>query len=134
MITGLAHVCFHTPDLDRIVRFYTDGLGLPVAFEFKRPDGSRCGAYFKLGRRTFLEFFVGDIPASEEVRTAYKHICLEVDDLAATVAELRGRGIEVGDPMLGSDNSWQAWLKDPDGNAIEFHQYTPESWQAPYLA
>jgi hypothetical protein len=31
------------------------------------------------------------------------------------------------------DHSWQAWITDPDGNKIELHDYTPESWQAPFL-
>lgn len=133
MITGLAHTCFHTRDLDRILRFYTEGLGLSLAFEFRNENGDRFGAYVKIGRRTFLEFFLGDIPSPAEARSPFRHICLEVDDLAKSVAEFRARGIEVSDPKLGSDNSWQAWTADPDGNAIEFHQYTPESWQAPHL-
>ena len=49
-------------------------------------------------------------------------------------AHLRGRGVEVSDPKLGSDQSWQAWITDPDGNRIELHDYTAESWQAPHLA
>jgi hypothetical protein len=35
----------------------------------------------------------------------------------------------VGEVSLGSDQSWQAWLADPDGNRIELHAYTPESKQ-----
>lgn len=132
MVTGLAHACFNTSNLDAIVAFYRDGLGLPVAFEFKRDDGSRCGVYFRLGRRTFLEFFAGTIAARADGQT-YRHICLEVDDLPKTVAEFRSRGVKVTDPTLGKDHSWQAWLGDPDGNAIELHAYTPESWQAPHL-
>ena len=49
------------------------------------------------------------------------------------MAELRARGVEVSDPKLGSDQSWQAWLADPDGNRIELHGYTPDSHQAPSL-
>lgn len=134
MIKGLAHACFNTRDLDRIVRFYTEGLGLSVAFEFRNEKNERTGVYIKLGNRSFLEFFLGDLPAPDAFKTPYKHICLEVDDLAASVAEFRAHGVKMTDPMLGSDHSWQAWTADPDGNAIEFHQYTPESWQTPHLA
>jgi len=65
---------------------------------------------------------------------SFRHICLEVDDIESTVQELRDRGIEVSDPKLGKDQSWQVWITDPDGNRFELHQYTPESWQAPALA
>jgi predicted enzyme related to lactoylglutathione lyase len=50
-----------------------------------------------------------------------------------TVAELRARGVEVSDPVLEMDHSWQAWLSDPEGNRIELHSYTPASWQTPHL-
>lgn len=132
MITGLAHVCFLTADLDRAVAFYRDQLGLPVAFEFKRDDGTRYGVYLKLGRRTFIEIFSGELGPRAD-RQTYRHICLEVDDVPRTVEELRGRGLQVGDAKLGLDQSWQAWLADPDGNPIELHGYTARSWQAPHL-
>ena len=132
MITGLAHTCFNTKNLDAIVTFYRDQLGLPVAFEFLRDDGTRFGVYFKLGRRTFLEFFTGNIGQRVDGQT-YRHICLEVDDLPATVVTLRSRNVEVSEPKLGTDHSWQAWITDPDGNRIELHDYTPQSWQTPHL-
>ena len=130
MITGIAHLCFTTPDLDRVLGFY-GALGLPVAFEFKRDDGARYGAYLRVGNRAFIEFFVGG-PKPANAAT-YQHICLEVDDIVKTVAELRARGVEVSDPAMGSDHSWQARLADPDGNRVELHAYTPASWQAPHL-
>ena len=64
---------------------------------------------------------------------AYRHVCLEVDDIVATVETLRARGVEATDPKLGSDHAWQSWIKDPEGNAIELHAYTPQSWQTPHL-
>lgn len=133
MITGLAHVCFNVPDLARIVAFYRDALGLPVAFEFRRDDGSLGGVYFRLGRRTFLEFFEDAGAAPTPPAAGYRHICLEVDDIQATVGAMRARGVAVSDPTLGRDQSWQAWTADPDGHRIELHQYTDASWQTPHL-
>jgi len=131
-ITGLAHACFVVADLDRTLAFYNGKLGLPLAFEFKREDGARYGVYLKAGPRNFLEFFIGDLAARAE-KQSYGHICLEVDDVARTVQDLRARGVEVTDAKLGLDHSWQAWIADPDGNRIELHGYTPQSWQTPHL-
>ncbi len=132
MITGLAHVCFNAADLDRSVEFYCGKLGCKPAFDFVKEDGQRFGAYLKIGRRSFIEIFQGVVqPAVPQA--SFKHICLEVDDLPATVAALRGQGVEVSDPKLGKDRSWQAWLADPDGNKIELHCYTPESRQSPWV-
>jgi predicted enzyme related to lactoylglutathione lyase len=54
-----------------------------------------------------------------------------VEDFEGTVAALRKNGVEVTGAKPGMDHSWQAWIQDPDGNRIELHAYTPESWQFP---
>ena len=132
MVKRLAHVCFTVRDLDASEAFYRDKLGLRPAFDFLDAQGERFGVYLHIGGCNFIELFRGDLgePAGGQ---SYRHFCLEVDDVEATVAELRSRGVEVTDPKLGSDGSWQAWLSDPDGNRIELHGYTPESKQAPWL-
>ena len=133
MVTGLAHVCFVVADLERAIAFYQDQLGVKIAFEFRREDGSRYGVYLKLGGRNFIELFQGKVAANVEKHGEY-HICLEVDDVTKTVAAWRAKGVKLTDPQLGSDHSWQAWTTDPEGHRIEIHSYTPESWQAPHLA
>ena len=133
MITGLAHACFTVSDLERSLEFYRDALGLKPAFDFVNKDGRRFGIYLHLGGRNFVELFEGQLGEPAEGQS-YRHICLEVDDIESTVQTLRDRGIEVSDPKLGGDQSWQAWITDPDGNRIELHHYTAESWQAPHLA
>ena len=130
MITGIAHVCYHSTDLQRTADFYAK-LGLPIAFEFKDEKGTRTGIYVRTGNRAFLEFFIGDAKPADG--GTYRHISLECDDINKTVADLRANGLKVSDPQLGLDQTWQAWLGDPDGNAIELHCYTPASWQAPHL-
>lgn len=132
MIIGHAHTCFTVSNLDDAVTFYVTKLGLSVAFEFRRDDGTRYGVYLKLGPRAFLELFQGDLAVKAE-RQSYAHICLECDDVLDTTETLRSRGVEVTEPRLGMDRSWQAWVTDPFGNRIELHSYTPESWQTPYL-
>lgn len=132
MIQALAHICFVVRDLEAAEVFYRDGLGLRPAFDFINEAGERFGVYLHVGGRSFVELFQGQ-PAPVEGQVSYQHFCLEVDDVEATVGELRARGMEVTDPQLGSDRSWQAWLQDPDGNRIELHQYTLESKQAPAL-
>jgi catechol 2,3-dioxygenase-like lactoylglutathione lyase family enzyme len=140
MIRRLAHLCLHTNDLERLIAFYRDGLGLPVKFRFTAADGSHFGAYISLGDTTFIEFFDqhganfqwGDPtkpPAPIVAGNRYDHFALEVADLAATRATLLSRGVEVGEIRGGLDHSLQAWLKDPDGNRIELMQYTPQSAQ-----
>jgi lactoylglutathione lyase/glyoxylase I family protein len=131
LIKGLAHICFTVKDLDASVAFYRDLVGLKPAFDFVNEKGERFGVYLAFGGRSFIELFKGSaLPAQGQ---SYQHCCLEVADINAAVAALRAKGIEVTDVTLGGDQTWQAWLADPDGNRIELHQYTPKSWQAPFL-
>ncbi len=132
MVKALAHVCFTVRDLDAAIAFYRDKLGLTPAFDFINDKGQRFGVYLLLGGRNFIELFTGQL-AEPAKGQSFRHICIEVDDVAATVADLRAKRVEVTDPKLGSDHSWQAWLTDPDGNRIELHGYTAASWQAPWL-
>ena len=128
MITSIAHVCFVVKDLDASISFYREKLGMKEAFDFINDEGERFGVYLHAGGRTFIELFTG-APAAAAESQSYRHMCLEVDDIQRAVADLRAAGVELDDPVLGSDGSWQAWLADPDGNRIELHQYTPESKQ-----
>jgi glyoxylase I family protein len=133
MITGLAHACFTVSDLEHSLAFYRDVLDLKPAFDFVNKEGRRFGIYLHLGGRTFVELFEGQLGERAEGQS-YRHICLEVDDIESTVRTLRDRGVEVSDPKLGGDQSWQAWITDPDGNRIELHHYTDKSRQVPHLA
>ena len=128
MITGIAHACYTVSDLERSIAFYRDGLGLEPAFDFTNEEGRRFGLYLHAGGRNFIELFEGQLGERAEGQS-FRHLCLEVDDIEGTVAALRARGVEVSDPKLGGDQSWQAWIADPDGNRFELHQYTPESKQ-----
>lgn len=132
MITGLAHVCFIVSDLEKSMAFYQDVLGLTPAFDFVNEEGKRYGYYLHLGERTFLELFSGQLAERAEGQP-FRHICLEVDDIEATAAAIRAKGVEVTEIKTGKDHSYQAWITDPDGNRIELHHYTPESKQTPWL-
>ena len=133
IITGIAHICFLVADLERSEKFYCGALGMEKAFDFVRDDGKRFGLYVYAGERTFVELFLGDVAPPAE-RQGFKHLCLEVASIDTAVRTLRERGVDVGDAKLGGDGTYQAWLKDPDGNRIELHGYTAESKQKPFLA
>ena len=133
MIAGLAHACFTVTDLEEAIDFYRDGLGLTPAFDFVNDEGRRTGIYLHVGGRSFVELFEGQL-GERATGQSYRHICLEVDDIETTVADLARRGVEVSAIKMGKDHSYQAWITDPDGNRIELHGYTPQSWQTPHLA
>jgi catechol 2,3-dioxygenase-like lactoylglutathione lyase family enzyme len=133
IIAGLAHVCFVVADLERSTSFYCETLGLQRAFSFVNDQGVVFGHYIHLGGRQFIELFQRELAARADGQS-YQHLCLEVENLSHTVTTLRQRGVDCTEPKLGSDNAWQAWIQDPDGNRIELHQYTPEAKQMAWLS
>ena len=137
MIRQLAHLNFVTNDLDKIIDFYVNKLGMQVKFTLDNKAGQPVGYYFECGNSTFLEFFDqamavevwGGKVAELAIGTRYKHFCLEVTGLDAYCKELKNKGVKVTEITLGMDNSWQAWITDPDGNQIELMEYGPSSLQ-----
>jgi lactoylglutathione lyase len=137
VITGLAHVAVRVTDLDAAVKFYCDGLGLRYVFDLKNEAGEVWLAYLAAGKSGFVELFPNakPKPGEEEWTTGYHHVCLEVDDMARTLEELRRRGLSIeGDATRGEDGNVQYWLNDPDGNPIELMQMFPDSLQAKGMA
>jgi catechol 2,3-dioxygenase-like lactoylglutathione lyase family enzyme len=133
----LAHVCLYTLDPEKMLDFYCRGLDLPVKFSMKNDAGEEFGWYLELGNLTFIELFDaekaakqwgGTVPDLSQVGRA-RHICIQVEDLVAEKEALAARGVEVVRLKTGMDGSLQGWISDPDGNAIELMQYTPESRQ-----
>ena len=137
MIRQLAHLNFVTNDLEKIIDFYVNKLGMKVKFTLDNQEGQPFGYYFECGNTTFLEFFDQTIAAQvwggsvEElmIDTRYKHFCLEVTGLDEFCETLKSKGVEVSEVSMGMDNSRQAWIADPDGNAIELMEYGPLSLQ-----
>lgn len=127
MLKGIAHICISSVDLAATERFYCSGLGMIKGFDFVR-KGEVIGFYLRAGGNAFVEVFRrGSI--SPEAGGPISHLCLEVSDIDAVVARLKAHGYETTAKVMGADHSWQAWVTDPAGVKIEFHQYTPDSCQ-----
>lgn len=131
MIIGLTHAAVRVTDVGKSLEFYSGMLGLPEQFRLTNDQGQPWLIYLKVAERQYIELFPGAAGPHEAPQGAgVVHICLEVDDIRATYREFTGRGLVTrGEPILGGDGSWQFWTDDPDGNPIEFHQFTPESRQ-----
>jgi catechol 2,3-dioxygenase-like lactoylglutathione lyase family enzyme len=107
---------------DASLTFYRDTLGLA----FLRDDG--FALVFQSGAVTLR---IGKVPS----HTPQQHTVLgwEVEDLAASVAELSARGVAFERyPNMGQDEQGiatfpngdkVAWFKDPDGNVLSLSQH-----------
>ena len=110
---GLHHVSINVSDVPAARDFYVDVLGLTERTD--RPDFGFGGAWLDAGSQQ-VHLIEADVPPSMG-----QHFALAVTDLDAAVAELRGRGVPVTDPVpVGTGR--QAFLDDPAGNRIELQE------------
>ncbi len=131
MITQVGHTAYAVNDMEAARRYYCDGLGLQEAFQLHKDDGTLWIVYLKTGNGTFIELFPTPGFQPNDANVSYKHLCLLVDDMEATVAEMKARGVEFTSEInRGKDGNTQAWTRDPDGNRIELMQIAPDSLQA----
>jgi lactoylglutathione lyase len=129
MITDLGHIALATHDLEQSLAFYAR-LGIHEAFRLNHPDGRIMLIYLHVAGDRFIELFPGGPPPDPERQGTFKHLCLLTDSLHHTVEQLRQDGVVIEkEPTLGLDHNWQAWIRDPDGNAIELMQLVEESPQ-----
>jgi lactoylglutathione lyase len=134
-INGIAHVAFTVKDVKRSIDFYCGVLGFKKLFELKFEDGDSTRdwiTYLKITDHQFLELFAG---GEEEIKTgqkaiAYSHLSLEVSSVAEITESVRSKGIAIDtEPQVGLDGNWQSWIRDPDGNRIEFMEYGKQAFQ-----
>jgi len=131
MLIGLTHVAIAVQDLDASLAFYKKIPGIEEKFRLLFDDGTVRLVLLEVAPRQFLELFPGaKSPYQASTSAGPMHICLEVDDIHAMHRQILQHGIQPdADPRMGADHSMQFWINDPDGNPIEFHQFTKDSVQ-----
>lgn len=138
MIKSLSHIAFNTGDMKKMLAFYCDLLEFEKVFTIQDENGDRWIEYLKtpgdLGQ--FFEIFY-DATKRVDIDNqtiGYNHFCLVVDDIQEIAAYLRAKGVKLDkEPGMGLDFNYQCWIRDPDGNRIEFMQMGEKSLQMEYL-
>ena len=117
----LANARIHTTlpagDLERAKAFYADKLGLTPATE------TPAGAFYEINGSRFFLFASGGAASGTHTQIGFA-----VDDIAATVDELKQRGVQFEEyDFPGFDKTTSissvggvqsAWFKDTEGNLL----------------
>ena len=112
-ISDLHHVSVNVDDLVAAERFYIEVLGLK---KIPRPDFGFDGAWLAAGERQV--HLIEDKSVPDDFG---QHFAFHVDDLDATVAQIRDQGVEVTDG-IDLPTGRQAFLHDPCGNRLELNE------------
>ena len=144
MITGFNHSGFVVKDIDKMVAFYRDLLGLTVLRDVDSkapPEGDHTG--IPGAHRTLV--FVGKTDGDHALELVHfieppsppghldrhqlgaAHVCFNVDDLEELHEELEAQGVRfVTDPIFrvlpGGGRFGICYAQDPEGNYLEFIQ------------
>ncbi|MFQ5514597.1 MAG: lactoylglutathione lyase [Myxococcota bacterium] len=126
----ILHTMLRVRDLERSLHFYCDVLGMKRLRRKDYPAGRFTLAfvgYADEAENTVLELTHNWDTPDYELGNAFGHIALGVDDITATCARLREAGAaitrEPGPMKHGT--TVIAFLKDPDGYAIELIEQRP---------
>jgi len=118
----LNHVSITVTDVAKAREFYTGLLGLE---EIPRPAFDFPGIWYSLGGELQLHIILNDQlvrPAVERetILARYPHFALWTEDCDETAKRLEQLGLPCRDVVSGPTGFRQVFVKDPDGNMVEF--------------
>ena len=121
LVTGVDFITVPTQDYEKADAFYGDLLGL----ERSKRWGNMPAGEFENGTVTIA---VMQSDAFGMEFSPHSHpIAFQVDDVATARAALEEQGVEFVTDNIDSGVCHMAYFRDPDGNALMFHQrYAPK--------
>ena len=125
----LLHTMLRVGDLQRSIDFYTNVLGMELLRQTERPEQKYSLAFVAYGGgnkngRSEIELTYNHGTSEYDLGTAYGHIALGVEDVAATCERIRAAGGKVtreAGPVKGG-KTIIAFVEDPDAYKIELIQ------------
>ncbi len=90
----------------------------PVAI-MEHPSGININLILNASEHTPRCNLLMDVAAKH---TGFTHIALEVDDIRVVEREIHGAGIEITEFVRLPEGAEFFFVRDPDGNVLEFHQ------------
>lgn len=134
MVTGINHIAIIVPELESALPFWRDALGLTFKGIESVPEEAVDTAFLAAGGDS-LEIIQPTTADSGVARYLEKrgpgihHICLAVDDIAATLRHLQELGVPLinDEPQQGQDGRFYAFVhpKGTGGVLVELYQVTP---------
>ena len=118
----LSHVSITVTDVTKARDFFTGVLGFE---EIPRPAFDFPGIWYSLGGDLQLHLILNDQlvrPAAEreKIVARYPHFALWTEDVDGTARRFEELGLICRDVISGPTGLRQLFIKDPDGNMIEF--------------
>ncbi len=122
----LLHTMLRVGDLQRSIGFYTEMIGMELLRTTERPEQKYTLAFVGFGGgnrngEAELELTYNHGVSDYDLGSAYGHIAVGVDDVAATCERIRAAGGKITrepGPVKGG-STFIAFVEDPDGYKVE---------------
>ena len=116
-ILRVEHIGIAVRDIEMTKKIFEDAFGLSLTYEETFEVHSLKMAMYPVGETQleFLQGMAGTDPTSEWVEEHGEglwHVCFEVEDIRAALAELRGKGIDLvhEEPVEGHEGNLVAFI------------------------
>ena len=135
MIKNINHIAIIVPDLEGAVAFWEGALGLKLARTESVPEEGVDVAFLPVGDSNveLLKPTVADTGVArflEKRGPGIHHMCFEVDDIEATLAQLREHNVQLinEQPQEGHGGRKYAFVhpKSTGGGLVELYQLSGE--------
>jgi catechol 2,3-dioxygenase-like lactoylglutathione lyase family enzyme len=116
-IAGISLVIIPSVDQDRAIEFYVDSLGFEKRTDVPFGNDYRWVEVYPPSGTTGIALAP---PRPGDATAVQTGITLTTDDVDATHAELRSRGVDVDAEVsrMGDPVPPMFWFRDPDGNTL----------------
>lgn len=131
MIKRIDHVAIVVEDLDAALSFWRDAMGLPLTKTEENPGENVTIGFLPIGESE-IELLQPTDPDSGIGKYLAKrgqgmhHVCVEVDDIDATIARLTEHGVEMinAEPRVRDDGTRYAFVhpKSALGVLVELYE------------
>jgi len=126
-ITGLAHICIYTKNIDESVKFYTETLGFKLVHRTELQSGFKF-AIVRQGTCIIELLEPKNVDKTPPRPTGViDHIALIVDDINKTVDQLKAKGVHFNTGIIDDPNLMGgvkiAFFSAPGGETFELFQY-----------
>ena len=130
MLTKVATITVHVTDQDKALVFYTEQLGFETRADMPMGPDQRWIEVARPGAQTRILLYkpTPDAPGSDSYEAALAKIgkstgmVMEVDDIVATFAQLKEKGVPIIDEPTQQPWGWWGVFADQDGNSYGVHQ------------
>jgi catechol 2,3-dioxygenase-like lactoylglutathione lyase family enzyme len=127
LITGMAHICIFTRDIQKSVDFYTGTLGFEL-FHRTHLDSGYDFAIVKRGSCIIELLEPKDVEKTPPRPTGViDHIALQVNDINTVVTQLKAKGVHFNTGIIDDPNLMGgvkiAFFSAPGGETFELFQY-----------